>query len=322
MLHGDLKMSVLDPWKDFPFVILDGGLASELEKKGFSLDKNVWSASVLAESPSAVSDVHGAYLKAGADIITTASYQATIPGLVKYGLSEEKAADVIFDSVRLARESIMIFMDSEDYDPFMPLPLVAASAGSYGAYLADGSEYRGDYRLTEKEYHDFHRRRVEIFIEAGADIIAFETVPSYEEACAIASLMEEFGDREYWISFTVKDSEHISCGRTFADCMRMLNGRSNLAAAGINCSAPSLFTPLLESSADITDKPFIVYPNSGEMYSPVDQKWYGESRPEQIGILAHEWYGLGARIIGGCCRTGPDDTAMLYAARKSMKLRS
>jgi homocysteine S-methyltransferase len=204
----------------------------------------------------------------------------------------------------------------------MPLPLVAASAGPYGAYLADGSEYRGDYSLTEKEYHDFHRRRVEIFVEAGADIIAFETVPSYAEACAIASLMEEFSGMEYWISFTVKDGEHISCGRTFADCMRMLSGRDNLAAAGINCSAPSLFTPLLESAADIMDKPFIVYPNSGEMYNPVDHKWCGESGAEQIEILAHEWYGLGARIIGGCCRTGPNNTAMLYKARKKIKLRS
>lgn len=311
-------MSVIDPWKGFPFIILDGGLASELEKNGFTLDNNIWSASVLAESPAAVSDVHMAYLKAGADIITTASYQATIPGLVKYGLSEERAVEIIAESVRLARECTMVFMDSEDYDLSMPLPIVAASAGSYGAYLADGSEYRGDYRLSEKEYHDFHRRRLEIMIENGADLIAFETVPSYDEACAIAGLMEEYGNTEYWISFTVRDSQHISCGRTFAECMQMLRGRKNLAAAGINCSDPSLFASLLESARPFYDKPFIVYPNSGEMYSTVDHHWHGESRAEQLGSHAVEWCGLGAGIIGGCCRTGPADTATLFAARKKM----
>lgn len=311
-------MSVLDPWKDFPFVILDGGLASELEKNGYKLDDQVWSASVLAESPAAVSDIHMAYLKAGADIITTASYQATIPGLVKYGLDEKKAAELIAESVRIARESTMVFMDSEDYDLSMPLPLVAASAGSYGAYLADGSEYRGEYQLGEKEYHDFHRQRLEILIEAGADLIAFETVPSYDEACAIASLMEQYGNTEYWISFTVRDSEHISCGRSFAECIRMLRGRSNLAAAGINCSDPSLFSALLESAGPFRDKPFIVYPNSGEMYSTVDHHWHGESRAEKLGGHAVEWCGLGAGIIGGCCRTGPADTATLFAARKKM----
>ncbi len=315
-------MSVLDPWKDFPFIILDGGLASELEKNGYKLDDNVWSASVLAESPSAVSEVHEAYLKAGADIITTASYQATIPGLVRYGLSEDKAVDLIFDSVRLARESIMIFMDSADYDLSMPLPLVAASAGSYGAYLADGSEYRGDYRLTEKEYHDFHRQRLEILIDAGADLIAFETVPCYDEACAIASLMDGYGDTEYWISFTARDAVHISCGRPFAECMQMLGGRKNLAAAGINCSDPSLFAALLESAGKYADKPFIVYPNSGEMYSTSDHRWHGESRAEHLGAHAVEWYGLGARIIGGCCRTGPADTAALAAARKKISVKS
>lgn len=315
-------MSVLDPWKEFPFIILDGGLASELEKNGYSLDDKIWSASVLAESPSAVSDVHMAYLKAGADIITTASYQATIPGLVKYGLSEDRAEDIILDSVRLARESIMIFMDSEDYDLSMPLPVVAASAGSYGAYLADGSEYRGDFRLSEKEYRDFHRRRVELLIEAGTDLIAFETVPSYDEACAIAGLMEEYRDTEYWISFTAKDSAAISCGRPFAECVQMLRGRSNLAASGINCSDPSFFNSLLQSALPFADKPFIVYPNSGEMYSTVDHHWHGESRAEQIGSHAVEWYGLGARIIGGCCRTGPDDTATLLAARRRMMKRS
>ena len=311
-------MSVLDPWKDFPFIILDGGLASELEKNGYTLDNSIWSAAVLAESPAAVSDVHMAYLKAGADIITTASYQATITCLVKYGFTEDKAVDIIFDSVRLARESIMVFMDSEDYDMSMPLPVVAASAGSYGASLADGSEYRGDYKLSEKEYHDFHRRRLEILIDAGADLIAFETVPSYDEACAIASLMEQYGKTEYWISFTVKDSEHISCGRSFAECMQMLRGRKNLAAAGINCSDPSFFAALLESARPFADKPFIVYPNSGEMYSTVDHHWHGDSRAEKLGGHAVEWYGLGARIIGGCCRTGPADTATLAAARRKM----
>ncbi len=307
-----------DPWKDFPFMILDGGLASELEKSGYELDNLIWSASVLAQYPHAVSDVHMAYLNAGADIITTASYQATVPGLVRAGYSAEEARDIIANSVRLARESVMVYLDSNEYDTSMPVPLVAASAGSYGAYLADGSEYRGDFSLSEDSFIDFHRERLEILIDAGADIIAFETVPSYDEAVAIAGLMDSYKDIEYWISFTVKDSETISCGRKFSECISMLRGRDNLVAAGINCSDPALITGLLKSSAGLNDKPFIVYPNSGEMYCTADHHWHGESRAVQLGSLAVEWASSGARIIGGCCRTGPEDTATLVRARKKM----
>lgn len=311
-------MGRLDQWRDFPFIILDGGLASELEKNGYVLDNLLWSASVLAESPGAVSEIHTAYLNAGADIITTASYQATIPGLMKGGYSFGEAGEIISSSVKIARESVSLFMDSENYDFSMPLPLVAGSAGSYGAYLADGSEYRGDFTLSSGEYKEFHRGRLEILIESGADIIAFETVPSYDEALAIADLMDEYGDVEYWISFTARDGKSISCGRLFADCLEFLKGRKNLAAAGINCSDPSLFTSLLESGRGFAEKPFIVYPNSGEMYSTSDHHWHGDSRASSLGAYAREWNLLGAGIIGGCCRTGPADTSTLVSVRKAM----
>ena len=314
-------MGVLDPWEKYPFVILDGGLASELEKKGCLLDDYIWSASVLVTGPSTVSDVHTAYLMAGADIITTASYQATIPGLVKYGCTAAGAAAVIAGSVKIAREAVSMFTGSEFHNPAMPAPLVAASAGSYGAFLADGSEYRGDYRLSEREYLDFHRERLEILIEAGADIIAFETVPSFDEARAIAGLMDEYDNMPYWISFTACDNRNISCGRPFADCVKMLSGRPSLVAAGINCSDPSFFSSLLESARPFSDKPFIVYPNSGEMYNAVDRHWFGRSRVEKLGAFAVEWAGLGARIIGGCCRTGPADTAVIFDARDAMMKR-
>jgi len=311
-------MSILDSWKELPFIILDSGLASELEKGGYDIDNPLWSASVLVEAPEAISAVHMDYLKAGADIITTASYQATIPGLVKSGYSLNEARDIIARSVRIAREAVSIFMDSEDYDVSMPVPLVAGSAGSYGAYLADGSEYRGDFSLTGGEFQDFHRGRLEVLAESGADIIAFETIPSYEEAAAIAALMDGYPHIEYWISFTAKDAVNISCGRTFSDCMEMLRGRKNLAAAGINCSDPSLLSPLLESAAGVADIPFIVYPNSGEMYCTEDHMWHGASRAGRIASHARDWLRLGARIIGGCCRTGPADTRTFFKERKSI----
>jgi homocysteine S-methyltransferase len=300
----------------YPFVVLDGGLATELEKKGFILKDRLWSARLIAEHPAAIRDVHLSYLFAGADCITTSSYQATIRGFMAEGYSRTESRQLIVSSMRLAREAVDIFNESSVKDGTRPEPFIAASAGCYGAYLANGSEYRGDYHLKEVEYRDFHRERLEILIGAGADLIAFETFPSFEEAQAVSDLMDEYDDIFYWIVFTIKDHNHTSRGDILADCIRMLSQKKNITGAGINCSQPGFVGPaidMLEKKINI-----IVYPNSGEHFDKDCSCWKYEEDMADYSKLAQQWYSKGARIIGGCCRTGPEDIRKISEFRNSI----
>jgi homocysteine S-methyltransferase len=305
----------------YPFVILDGGFATELEKKGFSLKDHLWSAKIIAEAPDAVRDVHLSYLKAGADCIITSSYQATVPGFISAGYSRIEAVDLIGKSVEIAKDAIRLFHESAPDMSKRPEPFIAASAGCYGAYLADGSEYRGDYHLDITGYKNFHRERVDILVEAGAGVIAFETFPCMEEAAAVAELMDEYSDIQYWIVFTVKDALCTSHGDNFRDCIKLLHGRKNIIAAGINCSPPEFISPILDSLDAELRKNFAVYPNSGEHYRTDCSCWEDDPSASDYRRLTGEWYSKGAVLIGGCCRTGPDDIAEIKSFRDGLIVR-
>ncbi len=302
----------------YPFIILDGGFATELEKKGYNLNDRLWSAKMIAEAPEAIRDVHLSYLNAGADCIITSSYQATVPGFAAAGYSKKEAVDLIGKSVRIAVDAIKIFNDSSPGMSNRPEPFFAASAGCYGAYLANGSEYRGDYHLDHAGYKMFHRERVDILVEAGAEIIAFETFPSMEEAEAVAELMDQYSGIEYWIVFTVKDAVSTSHGDNFKECIKLLHERKNLIAAGINCSSPQFITPVLDSLEPLYKNNFAVYPNSGEHYHNECSCWEDDPTASDYRRLAEEWYSKGARLIGGCCRTGPGDIAKIKNYRDEL----
>jgi homocysteine S-methyltransferase len=183
--------------------------------------------------------------------------------------------------------------------------------GPYGAFLADGSEYRGEYGLTEKELMDFHRPRMKALVEAGADMLACETIPSLVEAHAIAKLLKEFPNIAAWISFTARDEKHISEGQVFADCVKELEDHPQIAALGINCTPPNYIVSLIREAKRATDKPILVYPNSGETYDATKNDWNGDPVLDSLGKEAREWYHAGARLIGGCCRTTPDDIRVI-----------
>jgi len=306
-----------DILKQYPFIVLDGGLATELEKKGFDLNDHLWSAALLVNNPGAIRDIHLSYLEAGADCIITSSYQATISGFMKKGFSQKEAADLIKLSVKLAREAVEIFLDNNSCKN-RPLPFVAGSAGCYGSFLADGSEYRGDYHLEFHEYADFHRPRVELLAEAGADIIAFETIPCAEEGTAIVEFMKDYPELPYWIVFSVKDEVHISNGDVFADFIKNTKFSDNLIGCGINCSDPGNTTAILKGLQNLEKKNFVVYPNSGEIYDKHCNCW---KEPENMDLFlasVSTWYEFGAKIIGGCCRTGPEEVKFISDFRASL----
>ena len=285
--------------------VIDGAMATELEARGCDLNDALWSARVLLEQPELIRAVHLDYFNNGADIAITASYQATLEGFAKRGLSREQSIELMKKSVQLAKVARDEFWSKEENRNTRVWPLIAGSIGPYGAYLADGSEYRGDYHLTEEELIAFHRPRIEALIASGADLLACETIPCGIEARALIRLLAEFPQTFAWFTFTAKDGEHISNGEKIADVAAFLDKQPQAAAIGINCTSPLYIPSLIREIKKNTSKPIIVYPNSGEYYSAVTNTWHGETSSDKFGLQSKEWFENGATLIGGCCRTTP-----------------
>ena len=297
----------MNPLKPFietsGFAMLDGGLSTQLERLGAKPEGELWTSRVLIDDPGLVSQAHLAFLEAGADVIATATYQASIEGFVRSGLSPEEAARLMRGAVGLAVNARDAFWANEDSRAGRLRPLVAASLGPYGACRHDGSEYSGDYGLSKEELIGFHRPRVALLESAGADLFAFETVPSLHEAQAIFELLEDFPAIRAWISFSCRDETHVAHGEPFAECVRQAAVQPQIVAVGVNCLPPGHVPPLL-ASARGADVPLAAYPNSGEYWDAGAQQWRGEV----VGTMdVGAWHRLGARLIGGCCRTAADD---------------
>ncbi|XP_067890200.1 homocysteine S-methyltransferase YbgG isoform X2 [Heterodontus francisci] len=301
--------------------IVDGGLATELEAAGFNLQEDpLWSARVLQTNPQAIKNVHARYLCSGADVIATATYQATVAGFVKYlSLRSDEAALLLQSGVQLAKEAVDEFL-SESRSLERGKPLIAGSIGPYGAFLHDGSEYSGNYVewMTKEELKAWHRPQMQSLITAGVDLIAMETIPSQKEGEALVELLREFPNTKAWLSFSIKDEQCISHGEKFADAVKFAIKSNQLVAVGLNCCTPDLVSPLLVTiNKNINpERGWIVYPNSGERWNP-NTRW--ENRPinSQLTKFALEWKELGAKWIGGCCRTTPADITEL---RDTLKL--
>ncbi len=298
-------------------VILDGGMATELESRGADLNGPLWSAKALLETPQLIEQVHYDYYAAGADIAVSASYQATFEGFANRGIGRKRTIDLFRLSVRLARDARDRFWAVADHHAKRPAPLVAASVGCYGAYLADGSEYRGDYGLSARKLIDFHRPRLEVLADSGVDLLAFETVPCAVEAEAIVRLLEDASDVPAWISFSCRDDAHVSHGEPLTDCVGITNDATSCVGVGVNCTAPRYVGPLLRSIQGTTTRSLVAYPNSGEVWDGARHCW--TASPDQIDFSesAREWYDAGARMIGGCCRTTPETIRALSCLRRS-----
>jgi homocysteine S-methyltransferase len=294
-----------------PALVIDGALATELERRGYDLKDDLWSAKILLEKPEAIQQLHYDYFKAGADCAITASYQATLAGFMKRGLNEREAYALLQRSVHLAIAAREAFWADEANRIGRSKPFIAASVGPYGAYLADGSEYRGNYGLTENELMDFHRPRMKALTEAGANLLACETIPCLIEAQALAKLLKEFPNTTAWFSFSARDDKHISEGQVFAECVKLIEAHPQIAAIGINCTSPRHVPELIRSAKQVTDKPLLAYPNSGETYDAARNDWDGNPVYESFGEEAKKWYNAGARLIGGCCRSTPEDIRVI-----------
>jgi homocysteine S-methyltransferase len=284
-----------------PVLVTDGGLATELEARGHDLSDALWSARLLTDAPGEITAAHLAFFRAGAVIATTASYQASFDGFAARGLDRAQAAGLMRRSVELARQA-RAELAGDGVTRW-----VAASVGPYGAALADGSEYRGRYGLSVAELTAWHRPRLEVLAQAGADVLALETVPDADEAEALLTAIAGLG-LPAWLTYSV-DGERTRAGQPLADAFALAADAPEVVAVGVNCCAPADVPGAIATAAAVTGKPVIVYPNSGEDWDAGRRAWAGRSR-YAAGQPA-QWLAAGAAIIGGCCRVRPADIAQI-----------
>lgn len=335
---------------DRKVLILDGGLGSELENQGANVgSSHLWSAEFLVSNPDILKSIHRQFITAGADVVTTASYQASVPGFAKYfaqknitGTEEELrqlAINYMALSVKVAQEACDEFWAGIDQKASRQKPLVAASIGPYGAYLANGEEYTGAYGfenddIGEKTLRTFHEPRLTALLSANPDIIAIETIPTYLEVKVLFDLLLSSPTHPtVWLAFSVDTTTcaALADGTPFSKVFDLIaqysDGKLPISAFGVNCLPPHKvglalqeISEQLQSHGFPADFPLVVYPNSGEIYNGITKEWAqnpelaNDKHTEKhlcFGEFLEEWYGTGARLIGGCCRTNPGDIAQI-----------
>jgi homocysteine S-methyltransferase len=285
-------------------ILIDGGLATQLEALGCDIGNALWSASLLQTNPEAIVQAIRAYLDVGAECVATATYQASREGFATLGLSGDEANELMSLSVDLAvraRDEFLAANPDTDYVPF-----IAASVGPYGAMLHDGSEYQGKYGVSAATLREFHEARLNLFDESEADILALETIPSRLEAEVLAELLSDC-DTPAWISFSCGDDTHISDGTPITEVVAPFNDHPTVIAVGVNCTPPQFVPELVRKvRAAAPAKSVIAYPNSGEVYDAESGSWSGTVTPGDCATAALAWIEAGASIVGGCCRMGPE----------------
>ncbi len=296
-------------------LILDGGLATQLEAQGADLSDRLWSARLLLEDPEAIVEAHLAFFRAGAQIAITASYQATFEGLAMRGIEHDEAAGVLRRSVALASEARARYRDEVlSATGAAPDPLfVAASIGPYGAMLADGSEYRGRYGLSVAQLADFHRERLQVLAATEADVLAVETIPDLDEVRAVAGLLDETPGAAGWLSVACADAGHLRSGSPVEEAAAAAAASPAVLAIGVNCTAPEHVEEIIGRIRSVTELPIVAYPNSGEGWNAAERRWTGAGAGRVDATTALRWAAGGATLIGGCCRVTPGQIADIAA---------
>lgn len=289
-------------------LIFNGAMGTELEKVGVDTTTKLWSAAAIKDAPQAIYDIHYAYFKSGARITDTNTYQATLPGLLAAGYDRDTATALIRKAVLIAKQA----RDDYAIASHTPKGYVGASIGPYGAYLANGSEYTGDYQLTTREYQDFHAGRIHEIEKVGVDFLALETLPRLDETLAVLDYISKtYPQENVWVAFSVKNATQLADGTSLAQAVQAVSAYQQVFAIGVNCIDLHQLTPIITTVKANTHKAVVVYPNSGESYNPVTKKW--DASPDELNFATETktWLANGADIIGGCCRTSPKDIAQI-----------
>ncbi|CAM9425306.1 unnamed protein product, partial [Ectocarpus fasciculatus] len=311
------------------YAVLDGGFSTTLEASGYMLDKSLWSAYAVVDNPDGVTAVHRQFLEAGADIVTTCSYQMSYEGFASKGIDATAAENLFRKGTALARTAV---------EGCGRPGLVAASVATYGAHLGDGSEYSGRFGKSIQELIDWHRPKFEVLSRSRADILACETVPCVEEVKAFQHLLMNDTSGRYkgssWISVACKSSHELNSGQSLEDAIRAIEDPIDATVDGervakrigfgINCTSPAFVNDLVITIAENCCKSRVVvaYPNSGERWDGVTREWCPaegmDNNGEFGGDAVTTWYDSGATVIGGCCRSTP---ATIGGIRRSLRSR-
>lgn len=292
-------------------ITLDGAMGTELEKYDVKTNDSLWSANALINHLDKIKQVHQSYFKAGADITITDTYQANIKAFEDRGYSHVQALKFIQNGINIAKEA---------RDENNPKGLVAGCVGPYGTYLADGSEYTGNYQLSNEAYYNFHYEKIKTIIETGADLISIDTIPNFKEVKFLGKLMDQnFSNTPYWISLSIKNPAYLADGTPINQVVQWINEQTNAVGIGINCTPIPNITPILKNIHHLTNLPLIVYPNPGDKYNPITKTWTTSNHNYSFEKLVPEWIKLGAKVIGGCCRTTPNDIKIIHTIIQTKK---
>ena len=275
---------------------LDGGLSTALENNGNKLTTSLWTGELIRTNPAQITKAHLDFINAGAQIIITSSYQLSYTGCGARGWSEDETNQAFIASTQLAKNAVI--ESGKDVK-------VAASVGPYGASLADGSEYKGNYAVSKQVLKDFHAKRLEILISTSPDYLALETMPDTFEVEVLLDLLTDC-PIPFWISYSCKEGNQTNAGQDFQSAVDLAQ---SAMAVGINCTKPELITDLLRSAK--SDKPYVVYPNSGRIWDAENKVWTGSAAIGFSDELVSQWIKAGAEIVGGCCGIGAAEIEQL-----------
>ena len=281
--------------------LIDGGLSTELERLGARITGELWTGHTLLSNPELVTQAHRNFVDAGAEIIITASYQLSRQGFEEVGLTSSDADYALTRSVELGRQAVA-----------GTTAKVAASVGPYGAVLHDGSEYRGDYTVSQAQLEDFHFERLKVLLHAKPDLLAVETIPNVLEAKALAQVLSRV-EIPFWVAFTSGSEEKLWSGEYIESAAEALLGLENLIAVGVNCVDPEIVLGATNRIHQVTGLPTIAYPNCGGIWNAAKDAWVGGSRKELADWLP-TWKDSSIEYIGGCCGTDANDIAKLKEA--------
>ena len=278
--------------------LIDGGLSTELERIGAQFQGELWTGQALIKNPELVEEAHSNFVTSGAEVIITASYQLSRQGFQEIGLSSDDADRALTASVEVARAAVG-----------QSNCQVAASVGPYAAVLHDGSEYRGDYKVSQTQLEDFHFERLQVLLAAQPDLLAVETIPNVLESKALAVVLGSV-EIPFWISFTASSGTHLWSGEHIEDAAEAIAGLKNLFSAGVNCLEAKHVATLTHAINKVTGIPAIAYPNFGGTWDAASRTW-SESIDHSLAEWMSIWADTPIEWIGGCCSTDATHIAEL-----------
>ncbi|MEN9505028.1 MAG: hypothetical protein RI958_954 [Actinomycetota bacterium] len=290
-----------------PFTVIDGGLSTVLEELGHHSSGLLWTAQLVLDQPEVIVAAHRRFVEAGAEVAITASYQASVAGFERAGADRARAVAALRSTTELARRS--------------GARIVAASVGPFGATLGDGSEYHGRYEASWDEVRRFHRRRLEVLVDTGPDLLAIETIPGRVEAEIILDEVSRCSELASWLTMSCRPDGTTSAGEPFEQAVAAFESSPSLAAIGVNCTAPDAVGALLRAARQVTSLPLVAYPNHGAHWDADRECWLGQGDVRFAEYLP-DWIASGVRLVGGCCGVGTDAIARLVRLRAELGSRA